>query len=100
MREPGDHARGTTLNILGTILNVFKVKELRDKLLFTLGMLAVYVFLGTIGAFCDVAALGDPRMRRCKAILIDRQRSRTSSGHPAAAVTRRAWGGVWRVAGR
>lgn len=30
------------MNILGTMLNVFKVKELRDKLLFTLGMLAVY----------------------------------------------------------
>jgi preprotein translocase subunit SecY len=30
------------VNIFQTILNVFQIKELRDKLLFTLGMLAVY----------------------------------------------------------
>ena len=30
------------MNIFQTILNVFQIKELRDKLLFTLGMLAVY----------------------------------------------------------
>ncbi len=30
------------MNIFSTIVNVFKVKELRDKLLFTLAMLAVY----------------------------------------------------------
>jgi preprotein translocase subunit SecY len=30
------------VNIFQTIINVFKIKELRDKILFTLGMLAVY----------------------------------------------------------
>lgn len=30
------------MNIFSTIINVFKIKELRDKILFTLGMLAVY----------------------------------------------------------
>ena len=30
------------MNILQTILNVFQIKELRNKILFTLGMLAVY----------------------------------------------------------
>ncbi len=30
------------MNIFQTIVNVFQIKELRDKLLFTLGMLAVY----------------------------------------------------------